>query len=133
MEVIRMGERPHIMVVDDDQAMLRLLECILEQEGYGVTLAADGASALALLEESKPNLVILDILMPGPDGYQVLESIRRRSDVPVIMVTAVWEVTSSLKALGLGADDYVKKPFYPEELVARIQANLKRAETKVRQ
>jgi len=122
-----MKDRPHIMVVDDDREMLRLLKRVFELEGYDVTTAADGSSALALLGECKQDLVILDIVMPGPDGYQVLEAIRQGSDIPVIMLTARCDVTSLHKALALGADDYVKKPFRPLELMARVQAKLRRA------
>ena len=126
-----MKKRPYIMVVDDDQEILQMLKRILELEGYGVAIAADGSSALALLEECKPDLVILDIMLPGLDGYQVLSLIRQHSDVPVIMLTARCEVTSLRKALALGADDYVRKPFRTRELVARIQAKLRRAEVTV--
>lgn len=128
-----MKKRPNIMVVDDDQEMLRMLERILELEGYSVTKAADGDSALALIEDCKPELVILDIMMPGLDGYQVLDSIRQRSDVPVVMLTAKCEVNSLMRALVLGADDYVKKPFRPPELVARIHAKIRRAKMTVNQ
>ncbi len=123
-----MKKRPCIMVVDDNEEMLRLLEYALELEGYGVITAADGISTLALLDECKPDLVILDIVMPGPDGYQVLESIRQRSDVPVVMLSARSEVSSLHKALALGADDYVTKPFRPLELMTRIKAKLRRPE-----
>jgi len=122
-----MKKRPHIMVVDDDREMLRMVERTLELEGYDVTVAADGSSALALLDDCKPDLVILDIMMPSPDGYQVLDSMRQRSDVPVIMLTARREVASLDKALALGADDYIRKPFRVLELLARIQAKLRRA------
>lgn len=128
-----MKKRPNIMVVDDDQEMLRMLERILELEGYSVTKAADGGSALALIEDCEPELVILDIMMPGLDGYQVLDSIRQRSDVPVVMLTAKCEVNSLMRALVLGADDYVKKPFRPPELVARIHAKIRRAKMTVNQ
>jgi len=123
-----MKKRPCIMVVDDNEEMLRLLEYALELEGYGVITAADGISTLALLDECKPDLVILDIVMPGPDGYQVLESIRQRSNVPVVMLSARSEVSSLHKALALGADDYVTKPFRPLELMTRIKAKLRRPE-----
>jgi len=95
-------------------------------EGYDVITASDGSSALELLEEYKPELVILDIMMPGLDGFQVLDLIRKRSNVPVIMVTARGEVTSLRDALVLGADDYVRKPFSVRELVARVRAKLRR-------
>jgi len=126
-----MKKRPHIMVVDDELEMLWLVERTLELEGYNVTIATNGSSALALLREREPDLVILDIMMPGPDGFQVLELIRQRSSVPVLMLTARCEVTSLDKALALGADDYVRKPFRPSELAARIQAKLRRAKMTV--
>ncbi len=120
-----------IMVVDDEQAILSLLSRTLEPEGFGVVIASNGRSALALLEEHKPDLVILDIMMPGLDGFQVLDLIRQRSNIPVIMLTARGEVTSLNEALGLGADDYVRKPFHTRELLARIRAKLRRARPEV--
>jgi len=126
-----MKKRPYIMVVDDEQAILRLLKRTLEPEGYGVILADSGSSALDLLEDSRPDLVILDIMMPGLDGFQVLDLIRQRSNVPTIMLTARCEVTTLRDALSLGADDYVKKPFGRGELLARIRAKLRRAGVEV--
>lgn len=122
-----MEKHPCLMVVDDEPAILTLLKRTLEPEGYSVILADSGRTALALLEERRPDLVILDIMMPGIDGFQVLDLIRQRSNVPVIMLTARREVTSLSKALGLGADDYVRKPFGRGELLARIRAKLRRA------
>ena len=121
-----MKKRLDIMVVDDDQEILRMLGRTLELEGYDVTTAADGRSALTLLEKHEPDLVILDIIMPELDGFQVLNLIRQHSDVPVIMLTARCEVTSLQEALALGADDYVRKPFRTRELLARIRAKLRR-------
>jgi len=115
------------MAVDDEQTILRLLNRTLEPEGYGVIVADNGRSALNLLEERTPDLVILDIMMPGLDGFQVLDLIRERSNVPVIMLTARGEVTTLRDALVLGADDYVRKPFHTQELLARIRAKLRRA------
>jgi DNA-binding response OmpR family regulator len=120
-----------IMVVDDEQAILRMLSRTLEPEGYGVILADNGRSALELLEECRPDLVILDIMMPGLDGFQVLDLIRQRSNIPVIMLTARCEVTTLHDALCLGADDYVRKPFRKGELLARIRAKLRRAGAEV--
>ena len=122
-----MEKHPRIMVVDDEQTILSLLKQTLEPEGYEVVVAADGRSALALLEERKPDLVLLDIMMPGLDGFQTLERIRQRSNIPVIMLTAKCEVTTVRDTLGLGADDYVRKPFHTRELLARIRAKLRRA------
>jgi len=122
-----MEKHPYIMVVDDEQAILRLLKSTLESEGYDVGVADNGKSALDLLEEHTPDLVILDIMMPGLDGFQVLDLIRRRSNVPVIMLTANREAATLRDTLALGADDYVRKPFHRGELLARIRAKLRRA------
>ena len=126
-----MKKHPYIMVVDDEQAIPRLLCRTLEPEGYGVIATDNGSSALALLEEHTPDLIILDITMPGLDGFQVLDMIRRRSNIPVIMLTARREVSTARDALVLGADDYIRKPFCKGELLARIRAKLRRAEAEV--
>ena len=122
-----MKKHPCIMAVDDEQTILRLLTRTLEPEGYGVIPADNGISALVLLQQRKPDLVILDIMMPGLDGFQVLDFIRKCSNVPVIMLTAREEVATVRDALALGADDYVRKPFRTQELLARIRAKLRRA------
>ncbi len=122
-----MDKRPLIMAVDDEAGIRRLVKRILEEEGYSVVLAADGESALALLEGNRPDLVLLDIMMPRLDGFQVLELIRRRYDIPVIMLTGKGEAATVRDALVLGADDYVRKPFYARELLARVKAKLRRA------
>ena len=116
-----------LLAIDDDPIMLQLHKRIFEGQGYDVALAADGVYGMTLLKETKPDMVLLDVLMPGPDGYQVLQSIRHISDVPVIMVSVEREVDMVQKALDLGADDFVRKPFGPLELVARVQAKLRRA------
>ena len=126
-----MKKCPSIMAVDDEQAILSLLKRTLEPEGYRVIVADNGRAALALLEEHKPDLVILDIMMPGLDGFQVLDLIRQRSNIPVIMLTARGEVTTVRDSLSLGADDYVRKPFSTRELLARIRAKLRRAGAEV--
>ena len=120
-----MRRRPLIMVVDDDQEMRKLLRRALELEGYHVVVASDGNSALSLQEDSKPDLVILDIIMPGLDGFHVLEAMRQRSNVPIIMLTGRHEVTCLHQSLSDGADDYVRKPFVMAELIARIRAKLR--------
>ncbi len=122
-----MKMRPLIMAVDDEPVILMLLKRTLESGGYDVIVATDGNSALILLNERQPDLVLLDIMMPELDGFQVLERLRPHSDVPVIMLTAKDEVDSVRNALALGADDYVRKPFSPRELLARIQARLRRS------
>ena len=121
-----MKKKTHIMVVDDSREMLRIVGRVLELEGYDVSTAPDGNSALALLGECKPDLVILDIMMPGLNGFQVIDHIHRRSNVPIIMLTAKHEVTLLQKALVLGADDYIRKPFDAQVLVARVRAKLRR-------
>ena len=123
-----MKKYPCIMAVDDEQTIRTLLERTLESEGYEVISAADGISALAMMEKREPDLVILDINMPGLDGFQVLERIRQHSNVPVIMLTGIGEVTALGSALSLGADDYVRKPFNIRELLARIRAKLRRSQ-----
>lgn len=128
-----MNDRQCIMVVDDDRDMLKLLDRTLELEGFDTATAADGDAALALLEEIGPDLVILDIMMPGLDGFQTLEQIRERSDIPVIMLTARYELKALERALRLGADDYVSKPFRIRPLLARIRAKLRRARHEVLQ
>ena len=126
-----MKRQQSILIVDDDREILRMLNRTLDLEGYAVDTAGDGRTALALLEERKPDLVILDIMMPDLDGFQVLDVIRQRSNVPVIMLTARCEVTTVREALVLGADDYVRKPFGTRELVARVKAKLRRTEQRV--
>lgn len=118
-----------VLVVDDDIEILEMLSRTLELEGFDVATAADGRSALTILEDSGPDLVILDIIMPEIDGFQVLDITRRHSNVPIIMLTGKCDVDSLRDALELGADDYVKKPFRPRELLARVRAKLRRVST----
>ena len=122
-----MMKRQCIMVVDDEPAVRILLKRCLELEDYDVIQASDGDSALAVMRKCLPDLVILDILMPGLDGFEVLEFIRQRFDIPIIMLSGKQEVTTVRDALISGADDYLRKPFHTQELVARIRAKLRRA------
>ena len=122
-----MMKRLCIMVVDDEPAIRILLKRCLEPEDYDVITASDGDSALAAMRKCQPDLVILDILMPGLDGFEVLEFIRQRADIPIIMLSGKQEVTTVRDALILGADDYLRKPFHTRELVARIRAKLRRS------
>lgn len=115
-----------ILVIDDDQEMLTMLSRVLEIEGYAVVTTSESSSATFLLEKHQPDLVILDIMMPGLDGFQILTLIRQRSTVPVIMLTGIREVTTVRDTLALGADDYVRKPFPIQELLARIKSKLRR-------
>jgi len=121
----KLDRNTSVLVIDDDPEMLQLLRRTLELEGFKVELAADGVHGMALLRKNVPDIILLDIMMPWPEGYLVLESIRKYCDAPVIMVTAKSEVDSLDKAISLGADDYVRKPFRPLELVARIKAKLR--------
>ncbi len=121
-----MEKRPLILAVDDEENLLKLLRVNLTVDGYDVITASDGSSAMTILEEQEPDLVILDIMMPGIDGIQVLDLIRKRSNVPVIMLTARCEKETLCDTLDLGADDYITKPFGMQELAARIKAKLRR-------
>lgn len=121
-----MNRTPLILAVDDDIAILRLLERVLTLEGFRVIIAPDAESALSLFAEHRPDLAILDIMMPGTDGFAVLDKLRKLSNIPIIMLTAKGEVTSLHRALVTGADDYIRKPFNTGELVARIKAKLRR-------
>jgi DNA-binding response OmpR family regulator len=116
-----------ILVADDDLDLLGLVAYSLSQAGYLVVKASDGPGALATFDAEAPNLVILDINMPGSSGFDVCTAIRARGDVPVMMLTARGEEQDLVKALELGADDYLTKPFSPKTLLARVKALLRRA------
>jgi DNA-binding response OmpR family regulator len=115
-----------ILVVDDEMKIARLVRDYLTEAGFEVTLAANGPAALAAARSQRPDLVILDLGLPGMDGYDVTRSIRSGSSIPIIMLTARSEETDRIVGLELGADDYVVKPFSPRELVARVKAVLRR-------
>lgn len=116
-----------ILVVDDDKTVAEVLERYLERAGYDVVYAADGMAALAAVDEHPPDLVVLDLMLPGLDGLEVCRRLRRTTPVPVIMLTALGEETDRIAGLEVGADDYVTKPFSPRELVLRVQSVLRRA------
>lgn len=120
-------DRPRILVVDDDPELLVLLQSLLEAHKFAVYTAPDGPTALHILPQIAPDLIILDALMPGMSGKEVCQQIRRRSPVPILFLTAIGEVESIVDALNRGADDYMIKPFHPAELVARVQAMLRRS------
>ena len=115
-----------ILVADDDQNIAELLRLYLEKEGYTVVLAADGEQAIERFNAENPDIVLLDIMMPKLDGWQVCRGIRKKSNCPIIMVTAKGETFDKVLGLELGADDYLVKPFSPRELVARSRALLRR-------
>jgi len=117
-----------VLVVDDEPEIVRLVRAYLERAGFAVVTAAEGREALAVFRHERPNLVVLDLNLPGMDGLDVCREMRRASDVPIIMLTARIEETDRLIGLELGADDYVVKPFSPREIVARVRAVLRRTE-----
>jgi two-component system KDP operon response regulator KdpE len=116
----------NILVVDDEAPMRKLLTSNLKASGYGVRSAADGLEALQLLEEHQFDLLLLDVNIPGPSGLQVLESVRRGADMPIMMVSARGRERDKIEALDMGADDYLSKPFGVGELLARVKALLRR-------
>src|SRR5258708_3929743 len=115
-----------ILVVDDEKHILELARLYLTREGYEVEGLADGAQAVTRFGQLKPDLVILDIMLPGSDGLTICKEIRKQSQVPIIMLTARDEVTDKVVGLEVGADDYLTKPFHPQELAARAKALLRR-------
>lgn len=121
------SRKASVLVVDDDVRMLRLMQRTLELEGYRVLLASSGEATLKLLDEETPDLVLLDIMLPGMDGYSVCRRIREFSEIPVIMVTAKGNEEEKVEGLDAGADGYVTKPFSVSELAARVRAALRRS------
>ena len=120
------SSRPHALVVDDEPPLVRLVCAYLEREGFAVSTAADGEEAIRLAQERRPDVVVLDLMLPGIDGIEVCRRIRTFSDAYIVMLTARAEETDKIVGLSTGADDYVTKPFSPGELVARIRAMLRR-------
>jgi two-component system alkaline phosphatase synthesis response regulator PhoP len=115
-----------ILVIDDEPSIVNLVKAYLKPEGYEVFTAADGISGLKAARAHKPDLIVLDLMLPGMDGIELLSQLRRDSNVYVILLTAKTEETDKIVGLSVGADDYVTKPFSPRELVARIRAALRR-------
>jgi two-component system alkaline phosphatase synthesis response regulator PhoP len=115
-----------VLVVDDDVKTVELVKLYLDRDGYRLLTAYDGVEALRLAREGHPDLIVLDLMLPGIDGMEVCRTIRAESDVPIIMLTARTTDEDKLTGLGLGADDYVTKPFSPRELAARVRAVLRR-------
>ena len=122
--------RQKILVADDEASIRRILETRLKMVGYAVVTAEDGEEAVEVFNKTNPDLVVLDVMMPKMDGYGVTREIRRTSDVPIIILTALGDVSERITGLELGADDYVIKPFSPKELEARVKAVLRRTISK---
>ena len=120
------GMATRVLLVDDDPKIVSLLQRGLAFEGFDVVAAAEGVAALASAERQRPHVVLLDISMPGPDGFEVCRRLRLAHNAPIIMLTARDETSDKVRALDLGADDYVAKPFAFDELIARIRAVLRR-------
>ncbi|MDE1234964.1 response regulator [Vibrio aestuarianus] len=124
-----MQARTRIVVVDDDKEIRELLDEYLTKSGYEIITLADGVALLSYLEQNTyPDLILLDVMMPGDDGFTLCQKIRRNSNVPIIMLTAVSDETDQIIGLEIGADDYVAKPFSPRQLMARIKALLRRVQ-----
>ena len=121
-------ERRRILVVDDEERMVRFIRMNLEHDGFQVSEAFNGKQAIQKIRDVTPDLILLDVMMPDLDGFEVLETVREVSQVPVIMLTAKGEEDDRVRGLELGADDYVTKPFSPRELVSRVKAVLRRTE-----
>jgi len=117
-----------ILVVDDEPGITELLDSYLAKEGYSVVTAADGEAALSAAEREQPDLILLDLMLPKKNGYEVCREIRAKSNIPIIMLTARDEEPDKIVGLELGADDYITKPFSPREVVARVRAVLRRTE-----
>lgn len=118
-----------VLIVDDDPNISELLRLYFEKDGFTVSSCLDGDKATAAFDEANPDIVILDLMLPGRDGYDILRDIRKASSVPVIMLTARGDTLDKVVGLELGADDYVQKPFEPKELIARVKAVLRRSES----
>ncbi|MGE5641540.1 MAG: response regulator transcription factor, partial [Byssovorax cruenta] len=121
-------DRRRILVVDDEERMVRFIRMNLEHDGFQVSEAFNGKQAIQKLRDINPDLILLDVMMPDIDGFEVLETIREASNVPVIMLTAKGEEDDRVRGLELGADDYITKPFSPREMVSRVKAVIRRTE-----
>lgn len=121
-----MPSKQKILIVDDDANIAELISLYLTKEFYEVQIVEDGEQALQIFNTFQPNLILLDLMLPGMDGYQVCREIRTRSNIPIIMLSAKGEVFDKVLGLELGADDYIEKPFDSKELVARVKAVLRR-------
>src|SRR5258708_30377682 len=123
----RMSTQPLVLVADDEPRITKLVQIALSEEGFRVVTANSGEQALQKAEEIRPDIVLLDIVMPDLDGIEVMRQLRERRPVPVILLTAKGSTADKAKGLDLGADDYIAKPFHPDELAARVRAVLRRS------
>jgi two-component system OmpR family response regulator len=124
-----MNAQDHVLVVDDDEEIRNLLRDYLQKNGYRVTAVGDGKNMWAAFDEARPDLVVLDVMLPGDDGLTLCRDVRAHSQIPIIMLTARGEETDRIVGLEMGADDYLAKPFSPRELLARIKSVLRRTRT----
>jgi len=120
--------KDHILVIEDEPSVGEIVSLYLRRAGFPVTVVSDGSQAISLLEKQTPRLVVLDLMLPGVDGWEITRWLRERGDTPIIMVTARKDETERIAGLEMGADDYVTKPFSPQELVSRVRAVLRRAQ-----
>ncbi|WP_040155804.1 MtrAB system response regulator MtrA [Mobilicoccus massiliensis] len=120
--------KARVLVVDDDLALAEMLGIVLRNEGFDVDHVADGSEVLGVFRETRPDIVLLDVMLPGMDGIDVCKRLRAESPVPIIMLTARTDTVDVVVGLESGADDYVSKPFKPQELIARVRARLRRGE-----
>ena len=123
-----MVTKQKILIVDDDENIAELISLYLTKECFETMIVYDGESALSSFETFQPNLILLDLMLPGIDGYEICKQIRNQKNIPIIMVSAKKDDIDKIRGLGLGADDYMTKPFSPSELVARVKAHLSRYE-----
>ena len=128
MEEQEMDYKKTILIVDDEKMILNLLSCNLIKEGYNVIEATDGVQAISMAQEKKPDLILLDVMLPKIDGLSVCKRVKNMMNVPILMVTARDEELDKILGLELGADDYITKPFSIRELLARVKANLRKAD-----
>jgi two-component system response regulator MtrA len=120
--------KARVLVVDDDPALAEMLGIVLRGEGFSPSFVADGERAMAAFREDRPDVVLLDVMLPGMSGIEVCQAIRAESDVPIVMLTARSDTNDVVRGLESGADDYVVKPFKPQELIARVRARLRRTD-----
>ena len=121
-----MVNKQKILIVDDDSNIAELISLYLTKECFDTMIVGDGESALKMVDSFSPNLILLDLMLPGIDGYQVCREVRSHSNIPIIMLSAKGEIFDKVLGLELGADDYMEKPFDSQELVARVKAVLRR-------